>query len=365
MTDGQHGDWRDEFDASISEMWNEALRKGASPALLEDAKREAARKSGRPIAEDLAQQAHEARHDLDDALERARDVIDSRWGEALDLFAAVHASSYDFFADYHARRANESDSQYDDAFWVLAGLMARAVRTAQEVYVLLRAGFPAGALTRARTLHELAVIAYAIGTNRNTDVAKRYVDHDDVETYRRMSAYQEDAPELGYPLFSEADVASAKRANDAARNRHGRGFSGKYGWAVPLFEDNVNPRLEDLEDKLGMSLMRSWKKWADHEVHATSHGSTLNLVEADDNRYRITGPVSTGFADPAQVALIALVQTLTAAVVYGSPAELRATDRTLLHSISQLQERALDAFAEIERDDQEQPGDTHGVQDRD
>lgn len=347
-------DWRDEFDDNILEMWEEALRNGLPPEQLMERLGEASKESARPVTDDLVRRAPQSRQDLDAVLDSARHAVANRWSHALDLFAALALGVDEVYGDYHRRRAQDDGADEDHTFWVLAGLTARAVRTANEVYVLLQAGLPSGAIARARTMHEIAVIAGAIGGSRDANVAERYIDHALVESYRRMKLYQRHAADLGYPPFGDAEIKDAKRVHDEVRAKHGRGFSGPYGWAVPLFEDKPNPGIGDLEELLDMTRMRPWRKWADHEIHPTSHGSMLNLLDDHEGRHRITGPVETGLADPAQVALIALVQTLTVAVVHGDTEHTRPTDLTVLAAATQLLDHALEAFARVERESTEE-----------
>lgn len=81
-----------------------------------------------------------------------------RWGTALDLYYAVVVAAEEagskFLMEVDAAN-RDLDFKLIEA---LAGLHARACRTALEVYHLLASGLPMGALARSRTLHELAVI---------------------------------------------------------------------------------------------------------------------------------------------------------------------------------------------------------------
>ena len=64
------------------------------------------------------------------------------------------------------------DGQRDYVFEALSRLLARACRIAEEVLVLLKAGYGQGALARWRALHEVAVVADLIAEN-GEDCAER------------------------------------------------------------------------------------------------------------------------------------------------------------------------------------------------
>ena len=49
----------------------------------------------------------------------------------------------------------------------------------------MRSGYPDGASARCRTLNEFVIISYFIAKHGN-EVAKRYVDHRDIETCRLL-----------------------------------------------------------------------------------------------------------------------------------------------------------------------------------
>ena len=59
-----------------------------------------------------------------------------------------------------------------------------------------------------------------------------------------------------------------------------------------------------------LSHLRGHYKWASHEVHADAKGWAMNEFQAHGVRYRATGRMNTGLADPGHLALISLHQCL-------------------------------------------------------
>ena len=80
---------------------------------------------------------------------------------------------------------------------VITRLHGRSLQVAAEVRALLREGFADGALSRWRTVHVLAVVAFFVAQEGN-EMAIRYLDHLDMDSYRAALEYERAAPLLGY-----------------------------------------------------------------------------------------------------------------------------------------------------------------------
>lgn len=74
--------------------------------------------------------------------------------------------------------------------------------TASEVGALLRSGFATGAMTRWRTLHELAVTAFFIAEH-DDEVANRFLAYDIVERFRSATVHARYAQRLGEEPFED------------------------------------------------------------------------------------------------------------------------------------------------------------------
>jgi hypothetical protein len=71
---------------------------------------------------------------------------------------------------------------------ILTRLLARGCQVSDEIISLLENGFADGAMARWRTLREIAVVATVI-RRYGTDIGARYVDHQAVESKRKMDKY--------------------------------------------------------------------------------------------------------------------------------------------------------------------------------
>jgi hypothetical protein len=128
------------------------------------------------------------------------------WGKALDLYYAVTVAAEEAGAIFDSTHRPSAVERQDFTFEALTGLHARACRTAFEVHRLLSSGFPKGALSRCRTLHELAVTSIIIAEHGReaaySDLAERFLLHEAVMGYRDALVYQENCKALGYEPLS-------------------------------------------------------------------------------------------------------------------------------------------------------------------
>ncbi|NTW39431.1 MAG: hypothetical protein HGA44_06010 [Cellulomonadaceae bacterium] len=243
--------------------------------------------------------------------------LHKRWGTALDLFYIVQVASEEIGADvYRAACSDELNRDERGLLEAVSGLHARACRVSFEVYELLEAGFPKGAQARARTLHELAVVACVLSKlgrmPGHEDIGRRFAAFDHVSNWKDAQEHQKYADRLGQDPLTPEEMKQIKAARDAAAQEF-PGLDARLGWAgdVPGLKSRT---LAELEVLAGIDHLRPYYSWASHEVHANPKGSRLNLVDGSDGQMKLTGRTNTGLADPAQSALIALHQTTSALI---------------------------------------------------
>jgi hypothetical protein len=154
--------------------------------------------------------------------------LHKQWGKALDLYYAAAVSAEEAGATFDSTHRPAAAEHQDFVFEALSGLHARACRTAFEVHRLLSSGFPKGALSRCRTLHELAVTSIVIAERGReaaySDLAERFLLHEVVMGYKDALVYQEQCKTLGYEPFNDEDMAEMKRGHDNLVQRYGSAF---------------------------------------------------------------------------------------------------------------------------------------------
>ena len=132
------------------------------------------------------------------------------WGRAFDLAEMVIKVAHEIGEFFYSKHV-PPDGQRDFVFEVLGRLQARGLRVAEEVLVLLKAGYGQAGMARWRALNEIAVVADFILTN-GADTAERYFAHEAVETWKAMIEYQQHADALGETKYTTSSSSSSRRS---------------------------------------------------------------------------------------------------------------------------------------------------------
>ncbi len=239
-----------------------------------------------------------------------------RWGGALDEYEVIVEAALMMWWQFNKRWFLPARAAGDQKTICLIDLDARCLRVAQEVFALLRSGFAFGAHARARTMHELAVVAFFIRDNP-PQVAQRYREHAVVDRYKRAVEYNRTLPQthahLGYESIEEETLRGLAQRRARLREQYGADFLNvPHGWAAAALGKR-RPTLRDLEESVGMTHHRPFYAWSSQDVHPGSHGNELSyLARGSGAQVLNAGPSNGGLADPAQGALISLHQTTTA-----------------------------------------------------
>jgi Family of unknown function (DUF5677) len=245
----------------------------------------------------------------------------------------------DFDQTHRPRAAKEGDFRFD----ALTMLHARACLVAAEAFELLKGGYPHGAHSRCRTLHELAVFAGIVG-DHDQEVTERFLSHSAVEDAAFVNSYQRKiAGKYGYEPYSPEEVLSTTARSEAAIKRFGKGFGARYGWAASLFPSP--PSFGQLEELAGLDHLRPFYDWATHlGVHASSRGARLNIVERGQTKIKLAGRTNAFMADPGHGALISLMQVTASLLLRGRPIGADVTPLIIATTMQKLTDQAGDAF---------------------
>ena len=161
----------------------------------------------------------------------------AHWGPALDLHEIIVEIIEQAGRHFSARKVGHSGNR-DLLLDVLVQLNGQAIRVAREVHTLLSAGFPLGALSLARTIHEISVRAAVLAKfgvqDEHEDLAEKFVSHDTVDNFKDAEIYQRDAETLGYEPFSDDHMAELRQERDHLVQRFGKAYASTYGWASGL-----------------------------------------------------------------------------------------------------------------------------------
>jgi hypothetical protein len=251
--------------------------------------------------------------------------LHQRWGPALDLYESVRVCCLEAGEDF-ARRYGQQVDGLDSKLAALTLLHARACLVASEVQSLLSSGHAAGAQARWRTLHEVAVIAFVLGDGDH-DLSERFLRHREVERHKDALHYQQYCQALGYPPFSDEQMAEIQHHRDEVVARYGTPYKNDWGWAAPVLPANQQPNFRALEEAVGLQHFRPWFRLSSHGIHSGATGAIHIRDFYGRGTAMLAGPSNAGLADPGNGALISLHQVTVALLVHGGPNGPQAQDR--------------------------------------
>jgi hypothetical protein len=295
---------------------------------------------------------------LADQVERAnqaRAAIRDRWGDHLDRFILLRTIVAEVTITFGNDERAKANATRDHVFEVLDRLNALALRIAMEVYHLLENGYPAAALARCRTMHEVGISAWVIAEfgrdDRYPSLALRYLLHNEAKDYdRALARSKSDDVEI---RPSEEELASLKARHDALVDAFGGAFKREWGWAAILFDNANDCTLANLEALVDLSSLRRQYASTSAHVHGNSSSSALNIFDDGEGRtYKTTDVTLDGLEFPLGQASSALANVATAFIVKGRPESESMTDllainvvRELLEGILQELQADIDSFS--------------------
>jgi hypothetical protein len=228
-----------------------------------------------------------------------------RWQKPMRLLAMQIGLTAQFGEetnDWLRSRATPSNGATVEA---LTRLHARATQVAGEVEALLKSGYADGAISRWRTIHELAMVAYFIHQHGN-EVAQRYLDHLTVDSLRMARVYRNASKKLGYASMEEKEWDELQSNVNSLKVQYGEEFATEYGWAAKALSKN-KPNFSDIEKAVEFDKLRPYYKMASDNVHAGPKAafSRLGILPREDNLL-LAGPSNAGLEEAGRLTAMSL-----------------------------------------------------------
>lgn len=137
------------------------------------------------------------------------DAVHTTWRKPLDLLDLLLNICLEVSSDLTSSFEKGASSKHDYVLQALLELQANACLVFNEILHLLKSGFPSGAQSHWRTLHEMVCMAYFISEHDNK-VAKRFLDYKMVEAYFQAQDLRKHQNNLDCRSFSETDFKAVK-----------------------------------------------------------------------------------------------------------------------------------------------------------
>lgn len=238
---------------------------------------------------------------LDNAM--SEDSVESIWNQPLAVLEQMLCAA-NLYGSRLLRQAQPAPGDHMTKLSeVLIRLYSRVCRTGREVIDLLRGGYPEGAMTRWRLMHEGAVVAMFVAKH-GEDAAVSYSSHEVIEASEYMECYMRYAKEYGLkPYSNEERKALTARRKEVLRDKK-KDYCSNWGWVADWVP---NPSFEGIARDVDMLVpYECLYKMANHTTHATakSLGAILGQPSPDTI---LAGPTAYGLGIPLQCAARSLL----------------------------------------------------------
>lgn len=175
----------------------------------------------------------------------------------------------------------------------LLALYGKSCRIASEAACLLRDGFPDGAISRVRTMHEHLAVLFVLHNDQTYELSEAYQDS---AVFTRLKQVRADQMSFADPFWRasdtvteelEAEIAELENAAAEIIARRAPKIRNQYEWARPILPEQKknNPRhnvtFSDLEEAAGMDFLRRNYLVGNARVHADAY-ATINHFDRSE-----------------------------------------------------------------------------------
>jgi translation initiation factor 2 alpha subunit (eIF-2alpha) len=244
--------------------------------------------------------------------EEARSSFEKRlyelWKEPLDMLEAFLHLSIEVGKAVNGELRSTATKENFFLIDAVTRLHGQACLIGGEVLTLLRGGFADGANARWRSLHEIVVIASFLRQEGN-EVAKRYLEHNTVESYKALREYQKNARRLKLIPFTSDEESIVFEEHKRLIKKYGNSYGNAYGWASSGLGVE-KPNIANLEKSVKLDHLRPYYRLASHHIHPNPKSVLfkLGLSHSSTRAMILAGASNAGLAEAGQGMAISLNQ---------------------------------------------------------
>jgi len=270
------------------------------------------------------------------------------WKKPFDLLDLLLNICLEVASEFNLEHGSETFSKPSYIQAALARQQANACLVFNAIIHLLKSGFPSGAHSHWKTLHEIACVSYFI-SNHGKDMAKRFLDYEIVERYFQVEAILEHEKKMDCKLLSERDFKAIMKKVNEMKKTYGSDFVRKanypYGW-VPRTILRTRS-LKEIEKSVELDLLRPYYDLASYNVHGSPKGLIFKLGTMNKEAQNMvvpTGPSNYGLAEPGKSAAISLGQVTACLLLSKSSVK----SLIIVEALRDLVDEICDAFCKIQ-----------------
>ncbi len=227
-----------------------------------------------------------------------------RWKDGFQKLEMLRQISIEAGMEFQKQFLSIPEYDNDPFLGVLMRQHANACRIAGEIILLLKGGYPDGALARWRSLFEISVTCLVI-KKYGRDAAEDYILHGRVKAIEGMEEYQKTAKEMNLQPYDENEISAVialkEKISDGESHFH---------WAKKYAGFS---KLEKLREDVGLGKWSHNYKLASRNVHA-DYSEMLSLFAMSEAKQDmlLVGQSNSGLVAPAHMTAITLAQITSA-----------------------------------------------------
>lgn len=231
----------------------------------------------------------------------------ARWEPAFDHLEMMWEIAQEL-GEAHGKDVQQRDDEDNNATMAaLAHIFPKSLLVVQEIICLLKGGFPDGALTRWRSLHELSVTAMYIA-QQGENVAIQYLLSFHFSARRAVHQMNDHSERAGLERFTVEEIQDLDARCAEAERILGRAMVNDKNGEWPKITIS-HPTFAHVEESVGMAHWRPWYKWASSYTHANHRPADKSLGLAETTvAINLVGASNSGFVDPFQLTALSLAQ---------------------------------------------------------
>lgn len=231
-----------------------------------------------------------------------------RWKESLDLLESLIQISIESGRIHKKKLDKVVDETNKFKFDAITQIHARACQIANEILVLLKAGYADGALVRWRALYELAVVSIFLSNNDN-QISERYLEHEIFIRNKDANDHQKYCGILGYPPLEEEVMQQIKEGKEGLSKKYGDEFKNDWDWIPKAVLSNRNFKALAESEHVGLGYLHPFYRRSSAAAHGLSRGLYRSgLMAQKQHDTLLCNGSNYGLADPLQLTCISLRQ---------------------------------------------------------
>lgn len=231
------------------------------------------------------------------------DSLYQQWKVPLDNLETMIEIATDTAIKYYKIYGCKAEEENNVLFYALRTIHRRCLQIANECLVLLKSGYPDGAFSRWRSLHELSTIGAFLFKQNDSDLCERYIFYHHIQDYEDEQCNREN----GHQDYTDEAFEILEKNYNLTIDKFGEEYTdGSYGWANKSVGRSAS--FKKIEKVAKMDHLRGYYKSSCTQIHGNHKANEVSLgLMPNTERVLLIGPSNYGLSIPLQNVAISLL----------------------------------------------------------